>query len=84
LLQLRIRLSGATVKELHRRLRQAYTPGDVRLARRISVLLGYLAQGLALAGTEVFGDWVGHTATLAPAVALNPKGTIAILAAKEQ
>ena len=37
---------------------------------------------MALTGTEVFGDWVGHTVTLAPAVAPNHKGTIAILGAK--
>lgn len=49
MLQLRIRLSGPTVKELHTRLERAYTLGDVRLVRRISVLLGYLVQGLALA-----------------------------------
>ena len=39
---------------------------------------------MALTGTEVFGDRVGHTVTLAPAVAPNHKGTIAILAAKEE
>lgn len=47
MLQLRIRLSGPTVKELRGRLERAYRLGDVRLVRRISVLLGYLAQGLA-------------------------------------
>ena len=47
MLQLRIRVSGTTVKELHKRLEQAYAIGDVRLVRRISVLLGYLAQGLS-------------------------------------
>lgn len=45
----RIRLSGRTVKELQKRLDKAYTLGDVRLVRRISVLLGYLDQGLPLA-----------------------------------
>jgi transposase len=55
LLRLRIRLSGTTVKGLHRRLGQAYTLGDVRLVRRISVLLGYLAQGLTLA--ELVAQW---------------------------
>ena len=55
MLRLRIRLSGTTVKELHRRLRGAYTLGDVRLVRRISVLLGYLVQGLALA--DLVAQW---------------------------
>jgi transposase len=55
LLRLRIRASGTTVKELHRRLGKAYTLGDVRLVRRISVLLGYLAQGLGLA--ELLAQW---------------------------
>lgn len=41
MLQLRIRFCETTVKELHRRLAQAYTLGDVRLVRRVSVLLGY-------------------------------------------
>jgi transposase len=49
LLRPKIGLSGPTVKELHRRLEQAYRHGDVRLVRRISVLRGYLTQGLALA-----------------------------------
>jgi hypothetical protein len=55
LLQIRIRLSGPTVKELHKRLDRAYTLGDVRLVRRISALLSYLAQSLAL--TEVASHW---------------------------
>jgi transposase len=55
LLQLRIRLRGTTVKELHRHLRGAYALGDVRLVRRISVLLGYLAQGLAVA--DLAAQW---------------------------
>ncbi len=54
MLQLRIRLSGTAVKELRSRLNQAYKLGDVRLVRRISVLLGYLTQGLAAT------DWVAH------------------------
>ena len=48
-------MSGTTVKELHWRLGKAYTLGDVRLVRRVSVLLGYLAQGLALA--ELVAQW---------------------------
>ena len=34
---LRIQLSRATVKELHRRLQHAYQRDDVRLVRRITV-----------------------------------------------
>jgi len=62
LLRLRIRLSDTTVKELHRRLAQAYTLGDVRLLRRISVLLGYLVQGLALA--DLLAQWSISEASL--------------------
>ena len=51
----RIRLSGPTVKELQKRLNQAYRLGDMRLVRRISVLLGYLAQGLPLA--DLTAQW---------------------------
>src|SRR5215467_11203415 len=36
---LRIQLSRATVKELHSRLQHAYQRDDVRLVRRITVLL---------------------------------------------
>jgi transposase len=39
---LRIQLSRATVKELHSRLQHAYQRDDVRLARRITVLLDLL------------------------------------------
>ena len=39
---LRIQLSRATVKELHSRLQQAYQRDDVRLVRRITVLLDLL------------------------------------------
>ena len=40
---LRIQLSRATVKELHSRLQHAYQRDDVRLVRRITVLLDLLA-----------------------------------------
>src|SRR5215468_10383838 len=39
---LRIQLSRATVKELHRRLQHAYQRDAVRLVRRITVLLDLL------------------------------------------
>src|SRR4029453_548386 len=39
---LRIQLSRATVKELHRRLQHAYQRDDVRLVRRITVFLELL------------------------------------------
>src|SRR5262252_8094408 len=39
---LRIQLSRATVKELHRRLQHAYPRDDVRLVRRITVWLDLL------------------------------------------
>jgi hypothetical protein len=39
---LRITLSRRTVKAMRARLQQAYLRGDVRLVRRISVLLAYL------------------------------------------
>jgi len=38
---------------------------------------------MAITGSETFADWVGASITLAPAVAPNHKGTIAILAARE-
>ena len=34
---------------------------------------------MALTGTEVFSEWVGASVVLAPAVAPNKRGTIAIL-----
>src|SRR5919197_4628071 len=39
---LRIQLSRATVKELHSRLQHAYQRDDVRLVRRITVLIDLL------------------------------------------
>jgi hypothetical protein len=39
---LRIQLSRATVKELHSRLQHAYQGNEVRLVRRITVLLDLL------------------------------------------
>jgi hypothetical protein len=36
---LRIQWTRLTVKALHKRLQQAYTAGDKRLVRRLSVLL---------------------------------------------
>ena len=41
-MNLRIQLSPLTVKVLQQRLQQAYHTGDVRLVRRISVLLEVL------------------------------------------
>ena len=41
---LRIQASNATVKALHTRLQDAYRRDDVRLVRRISVLLALLTQ----------------------------------------
>jgi transposase len=55
MLQPRISLSRTTVKELQARLEHAYTRGDVRLVRRISVLLDYLAHGLVLA--DITAHW---------------------------
>ena len=37
---------------------------------------------MALTGTEVFSEWVGASVVLAPAVAPNKRGTIAILGAE--
>ncbi len=45
---LRITLSRRTVKAMQLRLQQAYARGDVRLVRRISVLLEYLHGHLSL------------------------------------
>ena len=39
---IRIQLSRATVKDLHRRLRDAYQHDDVRLVRRLTVLIDLL------------------------------------------
>ena len=39
---LRIQLSRTTVKEVHRRLQHAYQRDEVRLVRRITVLLALL------------------------------------------
>jgi transposase len=41
---IRIQLSRATVKELHRRLQHAYQRDDLRLVRRVTVLLDLLRQ----------------------------------------
>lgn len=42
---IRIRFSGPTVKSMQARLQQAYGASEMRLVRRISVLLEYVAQG---------------------------------------
>ena len=46
---LRITLSRRTVKAMQARLQQAYLRGDVRLVRRISVLLAYLHEHVSVA-----------------------------------
>ena len=46
---LRIQLSRATVKDLHRRLQHAYQPDEVRLVRRITVLLDLLVHQVPMA-----------------------------------
>ena len=46
---LRIQLSRATVKELHSRLQQAYQRDDVRLVRRLTVLLDLLVHQVPMA-----------------------------------
>src|SRR5262245_10144217 len=46
---LRIQLGRATVKDLHRRLQHAYQRGDVRLVRRITVLLDLLVHQVPVA-----------------------------------
>lgn len=45
-MSIRIRLSGPTVKILQERLQEALKRNDVRLVRRISVLLEHLADGM--------------------------------------
>ncbi|HSF30768.1 MAG TPA: hypothetical protein VLK82_09900 [Candidatus Tectomicrobia bacterium] len=46
---IRIQLSRATVKDLHRRLQHAYCRDDVRLVRRITVLIDLLVQHVPVA-----------------------------------
>jgi transposase len=46
---IRIQLSRATVKDLHRRLRDAYQHDDVRLVRRITVLIDLLVHQVPMA-----------------------------------
>jgi len=45
---IRIQLSRATVKELHRRLQHAYQRDDVRLVRRITVLIDLLEHHISV------------------------------------
>ena len=67
-MHIRIRLSRPVVKEMEARLRHAYEMGDVRLVRRISVLLGYLEYGIPLAqliqawgiSQATFYVWIKH------------------------
>jgi transposase len=46
---IRIQLSRATVKDLHRHLQHAYQRDDVRLVRRVTVLLDLLVQQVPMA-----------------------------------
>ena len=46
---IRIQLSRATVNDLHKRLQHAYQRDDVRLVRRITVLLDLLVQQVPMA-----------------------------------
>lgn len=48
-MSIRIQLSHATVKALHSRLQDAYRKDDVRLVRRLSVLLDLLTQKASVA-----------------------------------
>lgn len=48
-MNVRITLSRPTVKALQHRLQQAYAHGDVRLVRRISILLAYLHEQVSVA-----------------------------------
>jgi transposase len=48
--RIRIQLSRATVKDLHSRLQHAYQRDDVRLVRRITVLLDLLVHQVPLVG----------------------------------
>ena len=67
-MHIRIRLSQPIVKQMEARLRQAYQMGDIRLVRRISVLLGYLEYGIPLAqliqawgiSQATFYVWIKH------------------------
>src|ERR671937_443359 len=47
---IRIQLSRATVKDLHSRLQHAYQRDDVRLVRRLTVLLDLLGHHVPMAG----------------------------------
>src|SRR5215813_7023258 len=47
--RIRIQLSRATVKDLHHRLQHAYQRDDVRLVRRITVLLDLLVHQVPMA-----------------------------------
>ena len=52
---MRIQWTGLTVKALHKRLQQAYTAGDKRLVRRLSVLLAVGQHKAKI--TEVAQQW---------------------------
>ena len=52
---IRIQLSPLTVKALHSRLQQAYRQDDVRLVRRIHVLLDLLVHHVAMKIPERWG-----------------------------
>jgi hypothetical protein len=51
---IRIRLSRQTVKAMQARLHQAYDRGDLRLVRRISVLLEYLTHATPIATLRAY------------------------------
>ena len=48
-MHIRIQFTGPTVKSLQARLQQAYGGSEMRMVRRISVLLEYVAQGTPMA-----------------------------------
>lgn len=60
-MNIRIRLSRQTVKAMQARLHQAYDRGDLRLVRRISVLLEYLTQATPIATLSQKWGIVGST-----------------------
>lgn len=63
-MNIRIRLSRQTVKAMQARLHQAYDRGDLRLVRRISVLLEYLTHATPIPTLSQKWGLVGSTVYL--------------------
>jgi len=80
-----VKITGVELQEFHmpdNTTKLALAVSFERAKKRLILNKTQARALMAICGTEVFAEWIGASVVLAPAVAPNKRGTIAILGAE--